>query len=226
MASTTFSLEAALRSLDEEGYVVLEDTGVGGIVSEMEQREFAFLSPYGLDYCKQHVLDNPRVRSILEALFNRCSLGHWLRYNELPGHFECFSKGGSEAGLHFLAVHQWPKGSRVACWNGSHRANLPTQTSRRSTFETTQAALVEAGFKVDVREFPEGALVIRDPRLYIESRTGYAITFMFAKEEVLAGWPKIVLLDKPGLREKVAKMESTKIGVNFAFQDPSGKLNT
>lgn len=58
MAPTTFSLEAALQSLVEEGYFILEDAGVGGIVSEMEQNKFDFLSPYGLDYCKQHVLDN------------------------------------------------------------------------------------------------------------------------------------------------------------------------
>lgn len=68
--------------------------------------------------------------------------------------------------------------------------------------------------------------MIRDPRLYIESQTGYVITFMFATEEVLADWPKILLLDLPESREKVASMESTKVGVNFAFQDPPDEQNT
>tara|TARA_R110002003_G_scaffold687_1_gene21066 strand:- start:274 stop:423 length:150 start_codon:yes stop_codon:yes gene_type:complete len=46
---------------------------------------------------------------------------------------------------------------------------------------------------------------------------------MFAKEELFTNWPKIILSDSPELREKVANMESTKIGMNFAFQDPAGK---
>lgn len=58
MALATFSLEAALRSLNKEGFVILEDAGVGDIISEMEKNKFAFLSPYGLDYCKHHVLEN------------------------------------------------------------------------------------------------------------------------------------------------------------------------
>lgn len=65
--------------------------------------------------------------------------------------------------------------------------------------------------------------MIRDPRLCIECRKGYTITFMFAKEELFTNWPKIILSDSPELREKVANMESTKIGMNFAFQDPAGK---
>lgn len=59
MASMEFSLEAAAKSLTEEGFVDLHDLLVGKHVSEMEQKGFAFLSPYGLEYCDQHVLSNP-----------------------------------------------------------------------------------------------------------------------------------------------------------------------
>ena len=68
--------------------------------------------------------------------------------------------------------------------------------------------------------------MIRDARLYIESRTGYTIVFTFAKEEITAEWPKIPLLDLPDLREKVAKMETAKIGMNFKFQLPAARENT
>lgn len=68
--------------------------------------------------------------------------------------------------------------------------------------------------------------MIRDPGLFIESQVGYTITFIFATEEVIASWPKIILSDLPELREKVASMKSTKIGVNFAFQDSAGKTST
>ncbi|UPX17092.1 uncharacterized protein EKO05_0007468 [Ascochyta rabiei] len=226
MASTIFSIEATLQSLADKGYVILEDTGVGNIASEMEQKGFPFLSMYGLEYLRQHVLENTRVRSVLEGLFDRCSLGHWLRYKELPGHIECFSKAGSEAELHMLAIHQFPKGSAVACWDGSHQVNTPTVTGRRSTFETTQSELLDAHCTASEREFPEGGLMIRDPRLFIEIRRGYTITFLFATEEVLARWPKILLLDLPEIRERVAHMESMRVGMNIVFQGPASAINT
>lgn len=56
MASTVFSLEAALKSLREEGFIDLNDSDVGELVLEMEQRGFPYLSPYGLDYCNRYVL--------------------------------------------------------------------------------------------------------------------------------------------------------------------------
>ncbi len=57
-ASTAFSLEAAMKSLCEEGFIDLDDLEVGELVSNMEQRGFLYLSFYGLDYCKQYVLDD------------------------------------------------------------------------------------------------------------------------------------------------------------------------
>ena len=56
MASTAFFMEAAKKSLREEGFLDLDDSGVGNIVLEMEKRNFQYLSLYGLDYCKQYVL--------------------------------------------------------------------------------------------------------------------------------------------------------------------------
>jgi hypothetical protein len=44
---------------------------------------------------------------------------------------------------------------------------------------------------------------------------------MFATEDVLVKWPKIVLPDSTILRDQVAEIEniSPKIGLNFAFQE-------
>lgn len=67
--------------------------------------------------------------------------------------------------------------------------------------------------------------MIRDPRLYIESRSGYNITFFFTTEQILTHWPKIVLQDVPELRERVANLKTTKIGVNFAFENPTNKTD-
>lgn len=56
MALTPFSLEESLKILHEEGFLVLNDSTAGELVSELEQRGFPYLSPYGLHYCEQNVL--------------------------------------------------------------------------------------------------------------------------------------------------------------------------
>ncbi|KAK5212200.1 hypothetical protein LTR41_002442 [Exophiala xenobiotica] len=192
----------------------------------MARKAFPYLSEYGLDFCKQHVLDDVRIRSILESFFDRCSLGHWLRYNEYPGHIECFRRGGPKAGLRVLIVHLWAKGSRAKYYGGSHLHDLPTEKGERSLYEISQRALDEGGCKSKEIEFTDGGLVILDARLGFETKKGYAITFMFATDEVLAGWPKMILPDSPGLVAKVIDMKSPKIGVNFAFRGSTGSSKT
>lgn len=65
------------------------------------------------------------------------------------------------------------------------------------------------------------ARVILDARVCFEIKQGYTMTFMFATEDVLVKWPKIVLPDSTILRDQVAKIENInpKIGLNFAFQE-------
>jgi hypothetical protein len=58
MALTTFSLESARNSILEDGFFDLKDSAVGEYMLEMEQKGFPFFSEYGLDFCKQHVLDD------------------------------------------------------------------------------------------------------------------------------------------------------------------------
>ena len=58
MATTTFSLELARKSILEEGFFDPKDSEVVEYILEMAQRDFPFFSEYGLDFCKQHVLDD------------------------------------------------------------------------------------------------------------------------------------------------------------------------
>lgn len=59
--------------------------------------------------------------------------------------------------------------------------------------------------------------VIVDARLAFEIKQGSPITSVFATEDELKGWAKIVLPKSEDLVRKVAEMESKRIGVNFAF---------
>ncbi|KAF9730011.1 hypothetical protein PMIN06_012490 [Paraphaeosphaeria minitans] len=222
MALTEFSLEEALESVLEEGFFDFNTPEVGELVSEMERERFQFLSPYGLDYCKEHVLENTRIRPIIEKLLNECKFAHWIRYNARPGHFECFRKGGEKAGLRQLIVQQWAKGSRVEYYGGSHKHDLPVEEGVRGLFETTQAALNAAGCQPTEKEFPAGGLVIHDGRTFTQIKTGYGITFQFATDDVIQKWPKITVPNSTDLVRKVVNMESAKIKVNFAIGNAGG----
>lgn len=58
MATDTFSLEVAKKALEENGFFDLEDSATGEYVEQMERRGFPFASEYGLDFCKERVLDD------------------------------------------------------------------------------------------------------------------------------------------------------------------------
>lgn len=60
--------------------------------------------------------------------------------------------------------------------------------------------------------------VMIDARLSLELKECYIISFVFATEDVVAKWPPMYLPNLPILKEKVDKMETPDIGVNFAFR--------
>ncbi|CZR37693.1 uncharacterized protein FPRO_07116 [Fusarium proliferatum ET1] len=216
---TMFSPETAQRALLDQGFVDLEDATVGDVVLEMERRDFPYLTPFGLKYCKQHILDDERIRIVIESTLGDCSLGHWLRYGAKPGHIECFRRGGKQAGLRVLVVQQFCKDSEVEIWQGSHLHDLPTTDGIRSLHETTRSELEKAGCIAKLKQFQSGGLVIRDARTYAETLKGYAITFLFAVADSLSGWPKILLANSPKLIRMAVEMETSKISLNFAIKD-------
>ncbi|KAM7188712.1 hypothetical protein V8F33_010482 [Rhypophila sp. PSN 637] len=219
----TFELDVAEKSLLEEGFIVLDDPIVGSRIKEMEEREFPYFTEFGLDFCRQFAFDE-RIRSILEASLKECILAHWLRYEQFPGHVECFRKGGPRAGRRVLTVHLWAKGSEVAYYVGSHLHDLGTVTGRRSLHEIPHSELNRVGSEPRVKYFPHGGLVILDARLGFEIKEGYAITFLFAEEEVIVKWPKIGLPYSKALAEKVSSMEKEMptIRLNFSFDASPG----
>ena len=58
MASTTFALADARKSILEDGFFSMNDSVVGEHVLEMQQRDFPFVSEYGLEFCKLNFLDD------------------------------------------------------------------------------------------------------------------------------------------------------------------------
>ncbi|PNY23835.1 Uncharacterized protein TCAP_06223 [Tolypocladium capitatum] len=214
---------ATAKALLENGVLDLDDSTIGACVWEYEQKGFPYATDDGLDFCKELVVSNKRVQSILKLYFGnaRCYLYHWLRWKADPA-IECFLKGGSEAGRVALLIHLLPKGSRLRYSPGSHLHDLPTEEYERSSYKVEECALEKAGLSVENEMFEDGGIVIRDARLCVSITEGYAITFGFATEDLVAGKPKMLLPNLNALKRKVAEMESPGIGVNFAFVNRDG----
>ena len=176
MASTAFSLEVA-KCLSERGpgYSELQDSVVGDSVLEMEKRDFVFFTEYGLDFCKQHVLNSvrrtktfyghlsnlfQRIMPIVESFFDGeiCVLAHWLKYTAYPGHITFFRSGGLEAGRQALLVFLIAKGSRISYWSDSHRHALPVTEGKRYLHEGSESALLAAGCRRKEETYTNGGL--------------------------------------------------------------------
>ncbi len=61
--------------------------------------------------------------------------------------------------------------------------------------------------------------VVLDSRVGFEMQEGYPIIFAFGAEDVVKNWVKMILPKLDGLPQKVANMESPKIGLNFEFEE-------
>jgi hypothetical protein len=61
MASAIYSVEIAKEALFKEGFLDWKDSAVGDGIQEMEKRGFEFFSEYGLDFCKQYVLNTVSI---------------------------------------------------------------------------------------------------------------------------------------------------------------------
>ncbi|UPK90869.1 hypothetical protein LCI18_001804 [Fusarium solani-melongenae] len=216
-----FSLEDAKRSLSEDGYVEWKDSDVGDIVSQLEERCFAFMSRWGLDYCDDHVFNDTRCKEIIGNTLGPCFLGHWLRYGAFPDNIECYRKGGSDTGLQVLAVQHLCKGSKVELFPDSHLHNLPTKVGVRLLFETTREDLLRSGCRSIVEDYPDGGLIIRDARLFTTIKKGYAITWLFGKGNAISRWAKIPLPSIPDLIRRIVQMETSDIKINFEIAHPA-----
>ncbi|KAK1973279.1 hypothetical protein LZ30DRAFT_744034 [Colletotrichum cereale] len=214
--------DTAKESLLEQGFLIWEAPEVGHDISELERKDFPFWTEEGLDLCKERVLYEPRVRSLLESMFEgRCVLVHWVRYTAKPGRIICFRGGGPKARTPRFMVHLLAKGSRVAHYSGSHLVELPVKETEYLFYETLQPDLNQAGLSGKDYESKDGSIAILDARLRFEIKQGFAVTFVFATEDVLAKWPPMLLPNLLVLQQKVRdEMESPSVGVNFAFANP------
>ncbi|KAK0627095.1 hypothetical protein B0T14DRAFT_424150 [Immersiella caudata] len=157
MASTTFSLEDARRRLDEDGFVHLDDPSIGDRVSNLEQKGFPFISKDGLEFCRR-VLDDERIRAVVESILGECMLSHLLRWQARNDRIECFWIGGPATPRCALLVHLHPKEGEARYYKGSHLHSLSMIAGTRLLWETQPSALAEAGCVPLTKPFPNGGM--------------------------------------------------------------------
>jgi hypothetical protein len=106
---------------------------------------------------------------------------------------------------------------RMACWRYrtllSNNARTPRLKWRRAACRFTVLSLSTYSNKYH--------RAILDARLSFKRVKGFAIYFVFATKEELESWPKKRFPGGDDLKGKAAKMESTRIGLNFAFEGGS-----
>ncbi|CAG9949751.1 unnamed protein product [Clonostachys rosea f. rosea IK726] len=219
MEPSTRQPDVVMDTLYNEGFLALEDPSVGEAVSELERNGFPFWSEEGLDFVARHIINEPYIRNTLRSWFKeRCVLVHCLRYQAYPGVDICFRRGGPRAGRRRFMIHLLPKQARAGYYSGSHLHELPTEETEYLFYKVSHEAIEEQGLQAKVVNFEHGGRVMIDARLSLELKECYIISFVFATEDVVAKWPPMYLPNLPILKEKVDKMETPDIGVNFAFR--------
>jgi hypothetical protein len=61
--------------------------------------------------------------------------------------------------------------------------------------------------------------VIRDARLYVEMQSGYGFHLLFAEDEILAPYPKLIVPNQPELVRKIEELQTSKMRINFELKD-------
>ena len=61
--------------------------------------------------------------------------------------------------------------------------------------------------------------VIRDARLYVEMPSRYEFHLLFAEDEILAAYPKLIVPNQPELVRKIEELQTSKIRINFKPKD-------
>ncbi|OAL57278.1 hypothetical protein IQ07DRAFT_638627 [Pyrenochaeta sp. DS3sAY3a] len=216
MASiTSLSVEGIQKLFSEDAAIYVEDPAIGEQVEEMRRKGFPIESADGLDFCKNNVLDDMRVRHVLEALFPWSGLGIYEVYRTDANHIYAFMTGLNPE-LKAVVVQLWSPQSCMLVYGGSQLLRIKGFNASNGLLEVPYAPLKQCK-PIEVN-MEKGGLAILDARLAFKNLKGFAIYFVFAPEEELKGWPKKNFPGGQDLEQKASQMESPTIGLNFTFK--------
>ncbi|KAF1993219.1 hypothetical protein P154DRAFT_527922 [Amniculicola lignicola CBS 123094] len=217
MASSQLSsTESTRNSILENGFFFDHDAILGQLIEEMDKDSIPFASAGGLQFCKLNVLDNPRIRPVLESFFEWFALGLYRSIGASPGDYN-FRRSDPEAKVEVLLVQLWSNGSRASFWGGSHRHQLPCVKGENNLWRVPRVSLKHLGLTPSEVTFEQGGFTILDPRIAVEVTQGTATTFAFGTKEVVSTWNPMRLPKLQDVEETVGRMESINFGMNVAY---------
>ncbi|PVI02629.1 hypothetical protein DM02DRAFT_641106 [Periconia macrospinosa] len=181
----------------------------------MDKDGVPFASAGGLQFCKSNVLDNPRIRPVLESFFDWFALGLYRSIGAFPGEYS-FRKSDPEAKVDTLLVQLWSKGSRASFWGGSHRHQLPCVKGENNLWRVPRVRLKHLNLEPTEVTFEQGGFIL-DPRIAVEVTKGTATTFAFGTKEVVGAWRPMRLPKSQDIEKTVTSMEGTNFGMNVAY---------
>ncbi|KAH8756732.1 hypothetical protein F5883DRAFT_649323 [Diaporthe sp. PMI_573] len=215
MALDTTSSESAQDAVRNSGFYCEKDPLVGGEFLRMQREGFTLLSKDGLEFYEVNILNNKRVRSVLDSLLLDYGLSRCRYFQSDPGHRFQFSSGGERAGQNVIVVLLWDKASTVTFYRGSHHLDIPGPGASNGLWEIP-AAKLDLG-KAEWFAFEHGGLTIQDARTVFEIVHGTPIAAIFGTHDVLRRWSKWGLPDTPDVVQKVAEMNRTRVPLNALF---------
>ncbi|PVH91196.1 hypothetical protein DM02DRAFT_678204 [Periconia macrospinosa] len=216
MASIDSQLDDIKRSFLEDGLFYVEDSAIGDQVKEIQKKGFPIESAAGLDFCQRNVLDDIRTRRILESLFPWSGLGIYEVYRTDANHIYAFMTGLNTE-LKAVVVQLLSPQSSMVVYGGSQSLQIKGFNASNGLLEIPYAPLKKCK-PIEVN-MEKGGLAVLDARLAFKNLKGFAIYFVFATKEELEDWPKKIFPAGQGLEQKALQMNSSTIGLNFAFKN-------
>ncbi|WQF90608.1 hypothetical protein CDEST_15622 [Colletotrichum destructivum] len=213
-SSASISTADVQEKFTEAAHIAIRDASIGERVREFQQAGFPIETAEGLEFCQRNVIEDARIRFILETLFPWCSIGIYEVYRSNPDRIYAFMTGlNSERNA--VVVRLQSPGSKVVLFNGSHTLPIKGFNAPNGLLEMLEAPL--KGCKQMEIDLPDGGLVLHDARVSFRSIQGYSIKFACATREEIQGWPKKKF--PKALSSQAAAIETPTIGLNFKFED-------
>ncbi|KAF2182597.1 hypothetical protein K469DRAFT_752086 [Zopfia rhizophila CBS 207.26] len=212
------SAEDTRNAILQNGFFFDQDALLGELIEKMDKDGIPFASAGGLQFCKINVLDNPRIRPVLESFLGWFALGLYRSIGAFPGDY-IFRKSDPEVKVESLLVQLWSKGSRVSFWGGSHHHELPSVKGENNLWRVPRVSLKQLGLEPIEVTFEQGGFTILDPRIAVEVKEGTATTFAFGTKEVVSTWSPMRLPKSQDIEQTVARMEGTNFGMNVAYME-------
>ncbi|KAL6240426.1 hypothetical protein RBB50_012627 [Rhinocladiella similis] len=214
-SSHSSHLEDSRNAILKDGFFTSQDPLLGANIEKMDEDAVPFASARGLNFCKDNVLDYPRIRPILESFFERSILGLYRSIGATVGDYTFSSDPNSEAEI--LLVQLWSKESTVTYWAGSHSYWLSPVRAENSLLRVPRARLDQLGLRPTTVGFKHGGFAILDGRTAFEASKGTAITFAFGIEAKARTWRPMRLPKSQDIERVVTQMENKSFGLNVAF---------